>query len=72
VGIAQQHPQYESQIVAAARQSFLDGDQWAYVAGVVAIVLGGALVFFLFPRKDDEEALLRRYEAEDTAFPETR
>jgi hypothetical protein len=66
-GIAQQHPQYATQIIAAARQSFLDGDQWAYVAGIVAIVLGGALVFFLFPRKDEEEDLLRRYHEQDTA-----
>ncbi len=66
-GIAQQHPQYATQIIASARQSFLDGDQWAYVAGIVAIVLGGALVFFLFPRKDEEEDLLRRYHEQDTA-----
>jgi MFS transporter, DHA2 family, multidrug resistance protein len=66
-GIAQQHPQYASQIIGAARSSFLDGDQWAYVAGIVAIVLGGALVFFLFPRKDEEEALLEHYHAVDTS-----
>jgi DHA2 family multidrug resistance protein-like MFS transporter len=66
-GIAQQHPQYASQIIGAARSSFLDGDQWAYVAGIVAIVLGGALVFFLFPRKDEEGALLEHYHALDTA-----
>jgi EmrB/QacA subfamily drug resistance transporter len=63
--IAEQHPQYADQIIAAARQSFLDGDQWAYTAGIVAILLGAALIFLLFPRKDDEEALLARYHAED-------
>ena len=31
------------------RQSFLDGADWAYTAGLVAIVLGAALVFFMFP-----------------------
>jgi MFS transporter, DHA2 family, multidrug resistance protein len=63
---AQQYPQYASQITTAAKASFLQGDQWAYTAGILAILLGAALVFFLFPRKDDEEKLLARYHAEDT------
>ena len=29
--VAQQYPQYASQITAAAKQSFLEGDQWAYL-----------------------------------------
>jgi hypothetical protein len=33
----------------------------------VAILVGAALVFFLFPRQRQEEELLRRYHAEDTA-----
>ncbi len=70
-GIAEQHPQYATQIVAAARNSFLDGDQWAYVAGIVAIVLGAAVVFFLFPRKAEEEELLARYHTEDTSAEAT-
>jgi MFS transporter, DHA2 family, multidrug resistance protein len=65
--IAQQNPQYASQIVAGAKQSFLDGADWAYTAGIVAILLGATLVFFLFPRKDEEERLLAAYHAEDTA-----
>ena len=32
--VAQQYPQYASQITAGAKQAFLDGDQWAYSAGV--------------------------------------
>jgi MFS transporter, DHA2 family, multidrug resistance protein len=64
---AQQHPQYESQIIAAAKSSFLQGDEWAYIAGIVAILLGAALIFFLFPKKDAEEALLAQYHAEDVA-----
>ena len=62
---AAQHPQYATQITNAARASFLDGDQWAYVAGIVAILLGGALVLFLFPRKEEEQALLAGYHAQD-------
>jgi DHA2 family multidrug resistance protein-like MFS transporter len=64
--VAAQHPQYATQITAAAKTSFLQGDQWAYVAGVVAILLGAALVFFLFPPKDEETTLLAAYHAEDT------
>ena len=64
--IAQQHPKYADQITAAAKASFLSGDQWAYIAGIVAVVLGGVLVFFMFPRKDDEQRLLAEYHAEDT------
>jgi MFS transporter, DHA2 family, multidrug resistance protein len=62
---AQQYPQYTSQITAAAKASFLSGDQWAYTAGIVAIILGAVLVFFMFPRKDDEQRLLAAYHAED-------
>jgi MFS transporter, DHA2 family, multidrug resistance protein len=65
--VAEQHPQYASQITAAAKESFLDGADWAYTAGIVAILLGAAVVFFLFPKKDEEEQLLARYHAEDTA-----
>ena len=65
--LAAQNPKYADQILAAAKSSFLDGDQWAYTAGAVAILVGAALVFFLFPRKDDEERLLAEYHAHDTA-----
>jgi hypothetical protein len=63
--IAEQHPRYASQITAAAKSSFLDGADWAYTAGIVAILAGAVLVFFLFPRKEEEESLLTRYHAED-------
>jgi MFS family permease len=64
--VAQQYPKYADQITAAAKTSFLSGDQWAYIAGIVAIVLGAALVFFMFPRKDDEQRLLAEYHQIDT------
>jgi MFS transporter, DHA2 family, multidrug resistance protein len=63
---AQHYPQYAGQITAAAKTSFLQGDQWAYSAGIVAVLLGALLVFFLFPKKDGEQRLLARYRAEDT------
>ena len=64
---AQQYPQYSSQIVAAAKASFLDGADWAYTAGISAILVGAVIVFFLFPRKKAEERLLAEYHTEDTA-----
>jgi MFS family permease len=64
--VANQYPQYASQITAAAKKAFLDGDQWAYLAGIVAVLLGAALVTFMFPKHEEEQRLLERYHAEDT------
>lgn len=63
--LAKQHPQYASEITAAAQKSFLDGDNWAYIAAMVAVLIGMALVFKWFPGKDEEEALRAAYEASD-------
>lgn len=62
---AERYPQYADQIVSAARQSFLDGDDWAYTAGLIAIGVGAVLVFFAFPKHEREQELLRQYAAED-------
>jgi MFS transporter, DHA2 family, multidrug resistance protein len=70
--VSEQYPQYASQITAAAKQSFLDGDQWAYTAGLVAVMLGALLVFFMFPRREQEQQLLAEYQAEDSAQFEQR
>jgi MFS family permease len=67
--LAERYPQYASQITTAARTSFLEGDDWAYAAGIVAILLGATLVFLLFPRKAEEAELLARYHAEDSSPP---
>jgi hypothetical protein len=66
-GVAQQYPQYSSQIITAARESFVDGQDWAYLAGVIAVVLGALLVFFVFPKRDEERRLLASYHEEDIA-----
>ncbi|HXJ64045.1 MAG TPA: MFS transporter [Actinomycetota bacterium] len=68
--VAKQYPQYSQQIIAGAKAAFLKGDQWAYLAGIIAVLTGGVLVFFLFPRKDGEQKLLAEYHAEDTAAAE--
>ena len=64
--LAASHPSYADQITAAAQSSFLKGDQWGYLAALVAILIGMALVYRFFPRKDEEDALHRAYEAADT------
>jgi len=65
--IAAEYPQYSTQITAAAKESFLAGDQYAYIAGIIFILLGAALVFFMFPKKDKEEAMLAKFHDEDAA-----
>ena len=65
---AQHYPaSTQDAIVAAAKTSFLDGDQWAYTAGIVAVLLGAVLVWFMFPKRDDERRLLAEYHAADSA-----
>jgi MFS family permease len=63
--VAEQYPKYSDQIVAAARSSFLDGDHWAYLAGIIAILLGALIVRFRFPNKEDETRLHGEYADED-------
>ncbi len=63
--VAQNYPKYADQIVAAAKTSFVDGSDWAFVAGIVAILLGAVVVFIWFPRRDEERTLLTGYHAED-------
>lgn len=63
--LAERYPQYEAAIVAAARQSFVDGSDWTYLAGIIATLLGALLVFTLFPRRDEEQRLLAEYHAAD-------
>jgi MFS transporter, DHA2 family, multidrug resistance protein len=63
--VAQQYPQDASKITAAAKTAFLEGDQWAYIAGIVAVLLGAAIVAFFFPRFEREKELLAEYQAEN-------
>ena len=55
----------QDQIIAGAKTAFLQGDQWAYTAGIVAVLLGAVLVYFKFPRLVDENRLLAEYQAQD-------
>jgi MFS transporter, DHA2 family, multidrug resistance protein len=62
-----QYQQYADQIISAAKSSFLQGDTWAYIAGLVAVIIGAGLVFFLFPRKEPELAMRAAFLKEDEA-----
>ncbi|HVX20125.1 MAG TPA: MFS transporter [Acidimicrobiales bacterium] len=63
--VAQAHPAQASAILAGARASFLDGADWAYAAGALAIVVGALLVAACFPSRAREAELLAGYERED-------
>jgi MFS transporter, DHA2 family, multidrug resistance protein len=66
--IAQQYPaSVQNEIIAAAKASFLHGDQWAYLAGIIAVLLGTAIVFLAFPRPTEEKRMLAAFHAEDAA-----
>lgn len=65
--VAAQYPEYSDAIIKAARESFEQGQTWAYLAGIVAVLIGAALVFFAFPKFAREQELLAQYRAEDDA-----
>jgi len=67
MSVAQQYPQYADQITAAAKTAFLAGDDQAYLAGIIAVLIGAALVFLLFPKRDEEREMLMEYNQQDTA-----
>jgi len=69
--IAQHNPADGAAIISAAKSAFLQGDQWAYAAGLVAVLVGAVLVFFLFPKPEREHELHATYAAEDTSSPES-
>jgi EmrB/QacA subfamily drug resistance transporter len=64
---AAQYPEYSAQIIAGAKQSFLDGAHWAYAAGIAAVLLGAALVASKFPDHEGERRLLAEYAGADRA-----
>jgi EmrB/QacA subfamily drug resistance transporter len=58
-------PSTQEQIIAGAKTAFLKGDDWAYLAGIIAVALGMVLVFLKFPKHDEERALLASFQAAD-------
>jgi hypothetical protein len=67
MSVAEEYPEYATQITAAAKTSFLAGDQQAYIAGILAVLIGAALVFLVFPKPEKESELLEGYRKEDEA-----
>ena len=65
--LAVEYPQYSTQITAAAKESFLAGDDYAYIAGLIFVVLGAVLIFLKYPKKDEEGKLEAKFHAEDMA-----
>ena len=62
---ASRYPQYATEIVAAARESFVAGQKWAFLAGMVAMGLGALLVWFGFPDRNDEIGMIADYQRVD-------
>jgi DHA2 family multidrug resistance protein-like MFS transporter len=62
--VAKQFPAYSDAIIAAAKQSFLDGAQWAYVSGIFVMVIGVVITWFFFPRAARERELYASYGTE--------
>lgn len=62
--LASQFPQYSDAIVTAARQSFLDGADAAYLTGIIAMLVGAALTWFFYPRKAREVEMFAQFAQE--------
>ena len=62
-------PSQAKAVISGARDSFLQGANWAYASGVILILVGAAIVWFFFPRKENETVLLTSYVAADEGRP---
>jgi DHA2 family multidrug resistance protein-like MFS transporter len=62
--VAQQYPQYAGKIIAGAKTSFIQGQHWAYLARIIAVLLGAAVMHWFFPNRDKETELLTQYDAD--------
>ena len=65
-------PQYSSQIISGAQQSFIDGQKWAYTAGIIAIAGGAVLIARMYPKHDVSAQLLDEYHRIDGVAPSRR
>ncbi|MBM3665057.1 MAG: MFS transporter [Actinobacteria bacterium] len=65
--LAERYPEYSEQIINAARKSFVDGANWAYAAGGIAVVIGAIIVAVVYPGLRGEKALISEYGTADAA-----
>ncbi len=63
--LASQYPQYADAIESAARTAFLQGANWAYAAGILAVIIGAIVTWWRYPDKAGERALLAQYAKQD-------
>ena len=59
--LAAKYPDYSQAIMDAAKQSFLDGANWAYASGIFVMLIGMIITFFFFPKKNRERELYAEY-----------
>ena len=63
--VAQQYPQYSTDILAAASQAFTDGKSAAIVVALAMTLIGLVLVLVRFPGKAKEEAFYEQIAASE-------
>lgn len=62
--VAQQYPDYATQITSAAADAFTSGKSAAMLVALAMSLIGLALVMFVYPRKEAEEAYYAKVAAE--------
>jgi MFS transporter, DHA2 family, multidrug resistance protein len=62
--VAQQYPDYASQITSAAADAFTSGKSAAMLVALAMALIGLALVVFVYPRKEAEEAYYAKVASE--------
>jgi MFS transporter, DHA2 family, multidrug resistance protein len=70
VAIGKQYPQYQTQIVSAAKESFIHGQHWAFASGIIAVFIGAVVIGVFFPHAKAEKELLAEYQRLDAARPD--
>ena len=66
---AARYPRIRARSSAGAQQAFLDGQKWAYTAGIVAITGGALLIARMYPKHIGELQLLDEYHRIDGMEP---
>jgi hypothetical protein len=70
--VAQQYPQYSTEILSAASQAFTDGKSVAIVVALAMTLIGLALVLVRFPGKAKEETYYEQIAASEPSSGQTQ